>query len=396
MPQSNAEPRPALLTLIAATTIAARVNMALAIIIGGLPSVIQELVIQWLLRTLPRNSVIVIHRRADLSLLRNRENVVAVILRDTQLAEEVSLRLAISAGDDSTAASLIIFGDMLTDIDLALPSLRVEADAAMIRTAHQWLTNNRTIDENSLIDHSDFGIRFSSHLKHTLLNHDDAAAGCLIGTVLLRLMAGLCQLSPQRSDASIIELLPKDYDLARSLLESCAVRPGGDLANPLALAMARRAAMWLGESDKKPDDTKPNVITRREVVDLGNPRSRTCKDLLQHVLVRYGFTNPELHVLGLTRKPDLARMVRLDLAINELRDCLITWTIKQVRTHFHRLYLDGLLTGDKVDGRWKYRLPEALKTGRTNWTHLPTAAELFSPPLERPIIGPPDGPTEVV
>ena len=371
MPQSNVAHRPPLLTLIAAVSLAARVDAALAVVIGGLPSVMQELIIRRELHTLPRGSVVIIHGRADLALLRDNVNATTVILRNTNLAEEVSLRLAIGANERSAAVSLIVFGEVLTSIDLALPSLRLELDATGINSVHKWLANDRAITESLLNDPSDIGVRFSADLKDKLLKYDDAATGSLIGTVLLRLMAGLCQLCPQRRDANVITLLPQDYDCARSLLELCDVRPGGDPANPLALAMARRASMWLRENNM------PNSITRREVVDLGNSLSRTCKELIKLVLGRYDHTDPAIHLLGFSRKPSLTPGMQHDLASDELRSCLMTWSLKQVRTHFHQLSTDGLLTAEKDGRSWKYMLPESLKKEVVNWRHLPTANALF-------------------
>lgn len=99
-------------------------------------------------------------------------------------------------------------------------------------------------------------------------------------------------------------------------------------------------------------------ITRRELVDLGIPRGRTVRELIERLLgTEDGYR--QFVTMGLQHivKDQQDWPVRDARALAKL---LTSWSEKQVRTHFHRLHVNGLITARKVaaNGAWEYQIPE--------------------------------------
>lgn len=177
----------------------------------------------------------------------------------------------------------------------------------------------------------------------------------------------------------------EDYEEVRRLLQSEVVCRNDDQRDPLAVAMVARANVYLtigsgrnqaaagGRDDDRnqPSGVCKQLITRREVADLGNTRSRTVRRLVEHL--RHAPSGYErFRRLGLLGHPP-GEPVWRSCSIDALLAALRPWSLKQVRTHFGRLQRDGFLTAvrDRGNGPWRYRLPEELATSSSPFRSLP-------------------------
>jgi DNA-binding MarR family transcriptional regulator len=187
-----------------------------------------------------------------------------------------------------------------------------------------------------------------------------------------------------------------DYELVRNLL--CSVITGTRFAahEPLAVDMINRANVYLwarygrGQSNLTASEaetldylarygghpTRRELITRRELADLGNVKSATVNCLVEQLqgarrgreaFLRMGIVGERVtdRVWQRTSARELARSLR-------------PWSAKQVRAHFDRLRRDGLITAerDAANGPWRYELPEEISDASSPFSDLPTAHEL--------------------
>jgi hypothetical protein len=189
----------------------------------------------------------------------------------------------------------------------------------------------------------------------------------------------------------------QDYGLARQLLCSPVVAPADEVFDPIAVNMVNRANVYLSVKyapdpvDQNPfyaDDyaqmhrrggiPKRELVTRREIVDLGNIRSRTVRGL-----VKYLRGQPDGHErfrqMGLRRRTSADQWCRS--TTKDLVSRLHLWTPKQVRTHFDRLRKENLITAERenANGPWYYGLPEQLSNVNSHFRSLPTPEELAGP-----------------
>ncbi len=224
------------------------------------------------------------------------------------------------------------------------------------------------------------------------------------GDVLLRhylvlrgLVAGACArrttfTDGRSADSTSIEL--EDYNLVRRLLQSRIVSPGQEVCDPLAIVMVDRANVYL-EVKHDPHATNRNpfysdsvtvisrrtpreLITRREIADLGNPRSRTVRRLVEHL---HGQADGyrAIQRMGYCRHAPTRNEWRTSGAEVVLPQ-LITWSPKQVRTHFDRLHSAKLVSAEREhdNGPWRYVLPEELSTAVSPFHDLPNVTDLQS------------------
>ena len=216
---------------------------------------------------------------------------------------------------------------------------------------------------------------------------------CLVvGTAVLR---SLGQWAEQAAAVEELTLTTDDYEQVRRLLQSPLVAPADEACDLLAKNMVDRANIFLRAKYAEPHaqdnpfnvdgaDSPPgsatnrDLITRREIADLGNVRSRLIRQLVEFMRRRNdGYER--FRRMGLVRHPpprDLWRNV--DAAV--LANCLRPWTAKQVRTHFDQLRRSGMITAERevANGPWRYALPEELEGRRGAYRRLPTAAELIA------------------
>ena len=212
------------------------------------------------------------------------------------------------------------------------------------------------------------------------------------GAAVLRLLGRGAE---QATAVEELALTTDDYQQVRLLLQSPLVTPADETCDPLAKDMVNRANVFLQAKYAEPNaqdnpfnvdgaDSPPgsgtnrDLITRREVADLGNVRSRLVRQLVEFVRRRNdGYER--FQRMGLMRRPPPRDGWRnVEAAV--LAECLRPWTAKQVRTHFDQLRRNGMITAERetANGPWRYALPEALQGRRDAYRRLPTAAELIA------------------
>lgn len=230
-----------------------------------------------------------------------------------------------------------------------------------------------------------------------LCYRDEAVVrGLLVGAARVRQTA-----------ASALTVTPADYSAVYELLQQRSVRPVDESADPLAVAMVKRANVYLAwqhslaEQIQQPRIRHPNttsggpndderIITRRVLADLGDPRSRLVRQLINHLLAR-----PD----GLSVFRSLGLAVRLETSADwpsrqpdALGLMLQAWSPKQIRNHFHRLHTEGLINGGRrsANAPWQYQLPEILQHRQPAWRKLPAPAEVqaLADEIRLPAAGP--------
>ncbi len=216
--------------------------------------------------------------------------------------------------------------------------------------------------------------------------------------ILRSLLAGACVL---RSSHPEHEVPPtdvvglQDYELVRALLCSLVAETSSAAQDLLADDMINRANVYLSISyahsnslteaelerlaylDKYGGNpSRRELITRRELTDLGNVRSATVIRLVEQ-LQRSDRGRSEFLRMGIAGPPVSDRVWRQSSA-RELARRLRPWSQKQVRLHFDRLRRDGLITAerDSSNGPWRFEVPEGLGDASSPFADLPTAEQL--------------------
>jgi hypothetical protein len=214
----------------------------------------------------------------------------------------------------------------------------------------------------------------------------------VVGTGVLRVLGHQVEDAPQVDE---LPLTVDDYEQVRRLLQSPAVTSADEICDPLAKDMVDRANVFLqvryGEPNAQDNPfnidgaaslpgggANRDLITRREIADLGNTRSRIVRQLVNFVRHRndgYG----QFERMGLVRRPpDREHWRNMETAA--MVDYLRPWTAKQVRTHFDQLRQAHLITAERetANGPLRYALPEELQGRQHSFRHLPTADELVA------------------
>jgi hypothetical protein len=188
----------------------------------------------------------------------------------------------------------------------------------------------------------------------------------------------------------------QDYELVRGLLQSPLVGSADESFDPLTADMVNRANVFMavkcesgqedntvcsldgGDVHRRNHNARPprELITRRQVADLGNVRSRTVRRLVEH-LQNQPDGYERFRQMGLLRRlPD--RKVWRKASVDDLIGWLCSWSPKQVRTHFEHLRRGGMVTAEREHGNgpWKYALPEELTDCCSAFRGLPSAQDL--------------------
>jgi hypothetical protein len=200
--------------------------------------------------------------------------------------------------------------------------------------------------------------------------------GLLIGAAVLR------QFAAQYASRELY-ISFDDYHEVRRALQTAASQPADASFDPLALGMVNRASAYLRmkSSANGPADRRTNhaagffesqLITRREIVELGKVHSNTVRQLLEF-LVRLGAEG-----LSIFRSIGINRVVKQDderplPSVPELAKLLLPWSEKQTRTRFDRLKNLGLITADRLSANqpWMFRLTESLSDPANPFRDLP-------------------------
>jgi hypothetical protein len=218
--------------------------------------------------------------------------------------------------------------------------------------------------------------------------------------ILRALLAGACVLrssDPDQEVPAVAVVNLQDYELVRTLLCSLVAKASSAAQDLLAVAMINRANVYLSTRyahcnnlteaelerlaylDKYGGNpSQRDLITRRELTDLGNVRSATVIGLVEQ-LQRSGRGRSAFLRMGIAG-PRVSDRVWRQSSARELARRLRPWSEKQVRVHFDRLRRDGLITAerDTRNGPWRFALPEGLSDASSPFADLPTAGQLAS------------------
>ena len=219
--------------------------------------------------------------------------------------------------------------------------------------------------------------------------------------LLAALLSGACMVgrlgnAPEQPDSPMGS--HNEYEQVRRLLQSRLVNIADEPVDQTAIDMVNRANVYLelkcnsmliadnpllcdsGDPLRRLNGSRTHkeLVTRREIADLGNVRGRLIQqivDLLRRVPDGYD----AFQRMGLVRQPPRERDFKRSKP-RTLTTILHPWSQKQVRTHFEALRKSGLITGERESGNapWQYRLPERLSKTSSPFQSLPSANELFA------------------
>jgi hypothetical protein len=150
------------------------------------------------------------------------------------------------------------------------------------------------------------------------LREHDILRSLVVGAAVLRLLG---QRAEQTADVAQLTMTMDDYEQVRPLLQSPIVALADETCDPLAQNMVNRANVFLQAKYAEPNaqdnlfnvdgaDSPPgsganrDLITRREVADLGNVRSRLVRQLVEFVRRRNGGYE-RFQWMGLMGRPPL-------------------------------------------------------------------------------------------
>lgn len=211
--------------------------------------------------------------------------------------------------------------------------------------------------------------------------------------ILKGLMAGAALIRSENPDAppDRLQVTLADYHAVHGPLQKASVQPVDEAFDPLAVAMVQRANALLEMREREgthkiaqtgpgngTDESNSSLVTRREILDLGNTRGETVRKLVSFLQSQGEWGHKVFCSLG-TMRPLRSGTDWPPGDARALASLLLPWTEKQVRTHFHRLYdQEKLITATPPSGRipWVYRLPESLGNPNSSFGKLPAPAEL--------------------
>ncbi|MCH8045451.1 MAG: hypothetical protein IID44_17205 [Planctomycetes bacterium] len=218
--------------------------------------------------------------------------------------------------------------------------------------------------------------------------------------LLAALLSGACLTGNARQSSEPIDSPTcgqHEYERVRRLLQSPLVNTADEPVDQLAVDMINRANIFLKLKDNAEfiyaypslcgyDDpidrqrgsrTRQELVTRREIADLGNVRCRLIQQVVEFLRSAQDGHNA-FRRMGLVRQSPSERGFK-GSETRALTVMLRPWSPKQVRGNFDALRKTGLIDGDRESGNapWQYRLPEALSTTLSPFRSLPPAIELF-------------------
>lgn len=216
--------------------------------------------------------------------------------------------------------------------------------------------------------------------------------------IVYGLVSGASLLESARAgnpERCVADIATSAYAQVRDLLQSAVVSSSASPADRLAAAMVSRSNVYLAvkcgpdQSENNPfaghpppvierrsgPPRNPELITRREVADLGNITSRTVRQLIEYLQQSAAGYEPFLQ-LGLIRHSPPQRQWTRQSA-GSLAALLESWSAKQVRTCFDRLRKLELLTAERApeNGPYHYVLPESLSAASNRFSELPPPDE---------------------
>lgn len=195
---------------------------------------------------------------------------------------------------------------------------------------------------------------------------------------------------PEQRAASISREI---YERVCRVLASSRTHSDDESSNPLAFFMTQRANAYLFMKREQLQKTDGNetyewihlhsegLITRREVVDLGNTNGPTTLKVVKFLMTDDEKGLEKFCKCGLSVPIEIEKGEWPSRDAEVCRKLLLRWSPKQVRTHFHRLVSEGLISAIRTSDNqpWQYRLPESLAEAASPFRKLPTADALSFP-----------------
>lgn len=360
------------------------------------------------LRDLPRKQMVEIWSHADIQRLKNRIHNTRVILTYSGQERTISSNVLDwlvelrRTGSQPLPAILSVYHQSSADTPGA--TLVAQGDDDFSDRLGLWLQQHSEFLKLPEVD-PDNGLSVDTSRLRAAIRH--AAVGRSISVRDIHIVTGLvagAAINEAMQDGALIKNIqvpgPQHYAEVYGLLNA---RPFHTIEHPhddITLFMVARANAYLQTKadnsavkptrlggrvgsastlqEAKPAATdRPRHITRRELVDLGNPKSSLVKKLLENiaqsndveVLKRIGFTaTVRSRESQCTRKPDASELIK----------SMTTWTYKMVRTRFDRLQSEGLIEARKTanNAALEYMVPEEFINGRSRFAQLPAPEEV--------------------
>ena len=342
--------------------------------------------------------VLQVSGRKELHGLNDRINSLRLILvRDPDLLGAVAWELTVRPKTDNTAAkpapTVLFQCDGRGPVEQPGPTLVLAGYHQEIAAVEDWYWN-RVEDEQQECEFGQklLNVRLPHRLRDMILGSQSEAAPYdrRLQEILVveALLAGACLLRSATLPlgTSGFEADFADYKRVYHLLHSLVGKTSEEPTDPLVSAMVYRANAYMRaiherqnskrsgrrNDEQAADDVAP--ITRPELADLGNPRSKSVRLVIEHL----GGHQQELRRKWLGRI-GLIRGLSADWqwpdvdTVDQLRPLLLTWSPKQIITRFHPLHEQGLISAKRspANGPWTYRLPAAFVPVRRPFSYLP-------------------------
>jgi hypothetical protein len=353
-----------------------------------------------LTRGFDAGSVLQINSRADLRKLeKNFEKTRLAIVHSQRIYLDTNWSINLRPRAEATQVPAIFTSFAPDDRDgNPAPTLTLSANVSELNAVSTWLLRNE-------LPRINWGRTQEIAQENPNASDIDSDSEILLGLgerisslqdlhVVRGLMAGACLLrsanTPSSSDRNL-SVTAEDYECVRSLLVSHVVSASNCPVEELAVSMVNRANVYLevkyggncarlSELNDQADSRSNDVpITRREIADLGNTKSKLVRSLIEHLKqIRGG--HDHLTSMGLVgRAPRMENWTRH--TTESLCTLLRAWSPKQVRTHFSRLQREGLITANRqsANGAWVYQLPESLAAVTNRFTSLPRTIRASRP-----------------
>ena len=282
-----------------------------------------------------------------------------ILVHDPRVVNPICWNLAVRSqlvGDADGPAPTILFRcDSGSPPDQPLPTLVLDAHQEEIADLQSWHLQ-RTLNEweRHDLDRPVGGVTVDRRLRGALFT--EAASwsvdktrlqemlvveALLVGSRVLRLAAGVSDSAHDHS-AQL-----DDYERVHGLLDRLVGKTPDDLVETVAVAMVRRANVYLEAMQWQSQAScsretlsefsyDTDQITRRELTDLGNVRSREVRSVIEYIQrLSHPQRSQQLDRIGLVRElPEGWAWPESD-ALQAIRPYLRTWTPKQVISHFH-------------------------------------------------------------
>ena len=388
-------PKPTSIALSELAIVAGMAGRNVTLSFDGFPAPTLCQLWKYCIRYAPPETVRNIYTQADVrKLAKGIDQVRLVLLHTPRLCSQVSwtIQMSISAVEGGAPQSALFYDGGSRDAeDDPGATLVLRSDEREQAAVAQWLLIAENEHPNWSAIPAALNIQSEPALAAGLMERRLSAAGVANlrnQEVLDALLAGAALIrsldAPSFPPDLTINLV--DYDLVRRLLQTHLVAGADEAFDPLAADMVSRANVYMnvkyGAGSDNPfvadysaadHGERPGreLVTRREVSDLGNPRSRMVRRLIAY-LQRQPDGYDRFRQMGLVRRPR-EREAWQRAEANDLIVHLRPRSAKQLRTHFERLRRLGMITAEREHGNgpWRYTLPEDLAARSNAYRNLP-------------------------